>query len=411
VPRSFERPPPMTPPRRLLLITGLCGVVALTGMVPSTASAAFRKLYVSVRGSDAGRCTSARPCRSFYRAYRVARLGQVVIVRGGTYGQQVLEGDGAKARSLARAPDVVFRPAPGARVTVKDLEIRVPHARFHKMRIVKWEADYDVRDPQGYAAGDLTFRGIRTHHFSLTSVRNVRVIGGSVGPNRGAPSSSGRWPQDGMNINAWPEDRRPPMNILIKGVRIHDVREPNSSAHSDCIQVTAGINVSIVRNRIWNCEHAGLMIKGDQGPIRGFRIENNYLGRTLSGFYSINLYQTSRGCRDVLMRNNTALQNIRLDSCWGGRMTGTIQPSMSSHTCSQARVKLSWNVFESGVRCGRTNRVARVRFVNRARFDLRLAYRSAAINRGNPRNFARVDIMGAKRPKGRKPDAGAHERR
>ena len=401
----------MASPRRLLLITGLCGLVALTGLLPSTASAGLRKLYVSPKGSDGRRCTSARPCRSFDRAYRVARLGQVVIVRGGAYPKQVLEGDGAKARRLARARDVIFRPAPGAKVKVQEIEIRVPHVQFHKMRIVKWEADYDVRDPRTYAAGDLTFRRVRTHHFSLTSVRHVRVIGGTVGPNSGAPSDSGRWPQDGVNINAWPEDRRPPRNIVIKGVYIHDVREPSGEAHSDCIQVTAGVNVRILRNRFRNCEHADLMIKGDQGPIRGFLIENNYLGRTLSAYYSINLYETSRGCKDVLMRNNTALQNIRLDSCSGGRMTGTIQPSMRRYTCSQAKVKVFWNVFESGVRCGRTNRVARVHFVNRARFDLRLARRSAAINRGNPRNFARVDIRGHKRPMGKRPDAGAHERR
>ena len=401
----------MTPPRRLLLITGFCGVVALTGLVPQTASAALRKLHVSVRGSDAGRCTKARPCRSFDRAYRVARLGSTVIVHQGSYPQQILNGEGAKARSKARAPDVVFIRARGARVRVADLEVRVPHVQFRRMFIRKWEADYDVRDPGRYAAGDLTFRRIRTHHFSLSSVQHVRVIGGSVGPNSGAPSSNGRWPQDGVFIGAWPPDKHPPKDIVIKRVNIHDVREPDSAAHSDCIQFTAGVNVRIIRNRFRNCEHADLMIKGDQGPIDGFRIENNYFGRTLSAHYSINLYQTSRGCRNVLMRNNTALQNIRLDSCSGGTMTGTIQPSMSSHTCSSANVKLSWNVYESGVRCGRKSIVRRVRFVNRSRFDLRLAHRSAAINRGNPRNFARVDIRGHKRPKGKRPDAGAYERR
>jgi hypothetical protein len=401
----------MTPPRRLLLITALSGVVALTGMVPSTASAALRKLFVSVGGSDAGRCTSARPCRSFDRAYRVARLGSLVVVRGGRYPDQTLEGEGAKARLVARTRNVVFLPARGARVRVAELEVRVPHVEFRNMRVEKYKARYDVRDPRQYSAGDLVFRSIRTHHFSLNSVQHVRVIGGSVGPNSGASSGTGRWPQDGVFIGAYPIDRHPPRDILIKRLNVHDIRAPDSSAHSDCIQFTAGVNVRILQSRFRNCEHADLMIKADQGPISGFRIENNYLGRTLSAFYSINLYQTSRGCRDVRMRNNTALQNIRLDSCWGGRMTGTIQPSMTRHTCSQARVKFSWNVFESGVRCGRTNRVARVRFVNRARFDLRLAYRSAAINRGNPRNFPRVDIMGGKRPKGRKPDAGAHERR
>jgi len=408
-----RRPPvvrPLSPHPFLLalaLATALFGAAALT---PERAEGA-RKLFVSAGGSDAGRCTARKPCRTFARAYRAAQLGDTVVVRGGSYPAQLLPGEGAKAPKKALAKDVVFRPARGAKVRVAELEVRVPHVQFHRMYIRKWKAAYDTRSPDRYAAGDLTFRQIRTHHFSLRSVHHARIIGGEVGPNSGAPSDSGRWPQDGGFIGAWPVDVHPPKDILIKGVNIHDVREPNEEAHSDCIQFTAGVNIRILGNRFRNCEHADLMIKGDQGPIRNFRIENNYLGRTLSAHYSINLYETDRGCEKVLMRNNTALQNIRLDACSGGTMTGTIQPSMSEHTCSSAEVRLSWNVYESGVRCESTSIVRSVRFRDRGRFDLRLARRSAAIGRGNPNNFAPVDIKGTRRPKGKRPDAGAHERR
>jgi hypothetical protein len=391
----------------LALVTALFGAAAFT---PAPAEGA-RKVFVSPGGSDGGRCTVRKPCRSFDRAYRAARLGDTVVVRGGSYPAQLLAGETAKARSRAFARDVVFRPARGARVRVADLEVRAPHVQFHRMYIRKWQAMYDTRSPDRYAAGDLTFRRIRTHHFSLRSVHHVRIIGGSVGPNSGAPSNSGRWPQDGGFIGAWPVDVHPPRDILIRGVAIRNIREPNEDAHSDCIQFTAGVDVRIIGNRFRSCEHADLMIKGDQGPIRNFLIQNNFFGRTLSAHYSINLYETDRGCRNVLMRNNTALQNIRLDACSGATMTGTIQPSMSANTCSNAEAKLSWNVYESGVRCESTSIVRAVRFIDRGRFDLRLARRSAAIGRGNPRNFAPTDIRGTRRPKGKRPDAGAHERR
>jgi hypothetical protein len=253
------------------------------------------------------------------------------------------------------------------------------------------------------------FKNIKTHHFSFNAVQNVSIIGGEVGPNRNP--ETGDWPQDGIFIGAYPPDKHPPTNVLIDGVYVHDIREPNADAHSDCIQFTAGVNVVIRNSRFRNCEHADMMIKGDQGPIENFLIENNYLDRTLSAYYSINLYETSRGCKNVVMRNNTALQNIRLDACSGGVLTGNIQSSMSSHTCSSATVKIDWNVYESGSPCSSNDRVASIAFVDRAGFDLRLAgSNSAAVNRGNPLSFPGLDMFGTTRPLGGAPDAGAHER-
>jgi hypothetical protein len=371
--------------------------------------ASARTLFVGPRGSDSGRCSKAWACKSFARAYRVARLGDIVIVRGGRYGVQVLEGRLAKLPFRAHARDVIFRPARGARVSVAALELRVPHFEIRDMSVGKYKARYDVRSPDLYSAGDLTFRRIRTHHFSLNSVQNVRVLGGRVGPNRNR--ATGHWPDDGIFIGAYPPDEHPPRNIVLDRLYVHDITEPDSAAHSDCVQFTAGVNVTIRRSRFRRCEHADLMIKGDQGPIAGFRIENNFLGRTISAFYSINLYETSRGCRNVLIRNNSALQNIRTDSCSGGLMTGNIQPSMSSHTCSAATVRILWNLYESGSRCAASDRVGAARYANRARFDLRIRPRSAAINRGNPRNHPLRDIQGQRRPQGRATDAGADETR
>ena len=393
----------------LLLAAGL--PTTATGGLESRSSqsrADGADLFVSPSGSDGGRCTVSAPCKSLARAYEVADLGAIVQLAAGTYGDQLLDGRLAKARDRAEAPDVVFQPAQGAQVEIGRLEVNVPHVEVRNMRVAKWKARYNVEDTSRYAAGDLTFRNVRTHHFSFNAVQNVRVIGGEVGPNRNR--ATGDHPQDGIFIGAYPPDKHPPTNILLDGVYVHDVTEPDSDAHSDCIQFTAGVNVVIRNSRFRNCEHADMMIKGDQGPIDNFLIENNFLDHTLSAHFSINIYETDRGCRNVLMRNNTALQNIRTDACPGMTLTGNIQPSMSKHSCSSANGKLSWNVYESGVKCGANDKVAAVSYVDRKSFDLRLTRGSAAIGRGNPDSAPNADIEGHLRPLRGRPDAGAHQR-
>jgi chitodextrinase len=386
-------------------VSGRAILNASTSTCPTSTGA---DVYLSPTGSDGNACTASAPCKSFDRAYRAAQLGDVVELAGGTYPNQVMEAKNAKSPGTALADLVVFRPAAGAAVKTGNLDIRVPHVEFRDMEIAKFKARYYVLDPDLYASGDLTFRNIKTHHFSLNSVQHVRVVNVDVGPNRNP--ENGDWPQDGIFVGTYPQDARDVTDILFDNVYVHDVTEPTSDAHSDCVQFTAGIDVIIRNSRFEDCEHADLMIKADQGPIDGFLIENNFFDRTLSAHFSINLYETSRGCRDVLIRNNTALQNIRSDACSGGTMTGNIQPSMAPHACSAANVELSWNVYESGVECGPNDLVAPVAFVNRANFDLRLASGSAAIDRGNPSSYPAKDIDGQARPKGGAPDAGAHER-
>jgi hypothetical protein len=373
------------------------------------ASTAAAAVFVSPSGSDTRDCRSpTTACKSFNRAYQVAQLGQVVEVAGGVYPGQLLSG-GAKSPQLATAPAVVFRPALGASVVTGPVEINVPHLRFENMRFDKWKARYDVRSPSSYAAGDLSLRNVDTRHFSLNAVQNVTVADSDVGPNRNP--TTGDWPQDGIYVGAYPPDKHVPTNIVFDNLNVHDIREPNADAHSDCVQFTAGVNVTVRNSRFEDCEHADLMIKGDQGPIDGFLVENNFLDKTLAAYYSINLYETSRGCRNVVMRHNTALQNVRADACSGGSLTGTIQPSMSSSTCSKATVKLNWNVYESGGKCGSNDRVADVKFVDQAAFDLHLAPGSPGIDQGNPNAYPSDDIDSEARTTANAPDIGADELR
>lgn len=75
--------------------------------------------YVSPKGSDSNACTEARPCRSFDRAARVARPGQVVEVADGTYGDVSLRGGSKGGQGR-----IVFQAAPGATPSAGDLDVR-----------------------------------------------------------------------------------------------------------------------------------------------------------------------------------------------------------------------------------------------------------------------------------------------
>ena len=72
--------------------------------------------FVSTSGSDSGTCTQAAPCASFDRAYRVAGPGEVVQVAAGTYAHQRFVAVAGKT-----SPNIVFRPAAGARVILGGL--------------------------------------------------------------------------------------------------------------------------------------------------------------------------------------------------------------------------------------------------------------------------------------------------
>jgi hypothetical protein len=96
--------------RGLLLVSSVAMLAVCT-----TGTAGTRVVYVSPRGSDAHRCTRASPCKSFDRAYRVATPGQTIELAGGTYPPQLIKVDPTKVHATK---NVVFRPAPGARVMI-----------------------------------------------------------------------------------------------------------------------------------------------------------------------------------------------------------------------------------------------------------------------------------------------------
>jgi hypothetical protein len=397
----------------LALSGSLAAIAAAATLIAAAAAPATTRtgparadLYVSAGGSDEGRCTRASPCRSFDRAYRVARPGQIVEVAAGTYPGQTIRPDGSK-----RSPrEVVFRPARGAAVIVTgEVFVDGKHVEFRRMTFAEgWQARR--------GASDVAFRGIRSGHLFIVSASNVRVIGGQIGPKPQAR-------YDSMISSA--TGAPPPTNILIDGVYFHDWIDADrgQANHIECLQIGSGVNVVIRRSRFRRCGTHDVFIRSwgslnqTTHPLRNFTIENNLFDKTIDGYYSIQVAEGADAdtpCENFLIRNNSALQDFHVSCPTGGprgvRVYANILPSMSRRACNIAGSRWDYNVYAAGRRCGAHDRVAPSGFVNAGAFNLRLKRRAAPIDRGNPHSFPRTDFEGHRRPKGRAPDAGADER-
>ena len=168
-------------------------------------------------------CTASAPCASFDRAYAVALPGQVVEVAGGRYAVQTVLADPAKAVGA----DVVFQPAAGASVSVAYAYIQASHLEFRDMRM-----PYEVEgtSPRERAVG-VTLRNITSvgTQVEIQTAADVQVIGGEIS---GVSDGS-----DGMKIQPQFGVGSEPRDVLIDGLYIHDLARPDSTAHTDCLQV------------------------------------------------------------------------------------------------------------------------------------------------------------------------------
>jgi hypothetical protein len=358
------------------------------------AEARPRQHYVSPSGSDAAPCTEAAPCASLDRAYRRARPGHVVVMAAGTYPAQTIE-----PKPLKRAgPNVVIRPAPGARVVIDGaLVVRASRLELRGLTATRWES---------VSADHQIFRDMDVGVLYIKGSTHVSVIGGDVGP----------YENDDSQIKS--HEGRVPANLLFDGVYFHDAIKENPKAHTECLQFGSGIGVVIRRSRFERCANHDIFIRswgtanGTAHPLRDFTIENNFFGKTTSGYYSLRLAaQEGWPCERFLIRNNSALQNMYSDcEARDVRFLANIQPSQSRRNCERSDGGVwDWNVYGDGQRCGAHDIVRRTRFRNPDDLDLHLTENAAAVGRGARGSVPAEDIDGQARPLG-EPDAGADER-
>ena len=257
---------------------------------------------MSPTGIDSAPCTREAPCQTFARAYRAAGPGDVVELAAGTYTADVqsIPFDPTKRRG----DPIIFRPADGAAVTIAG-QVRVAATRIFFR---------DMRFASGWVAtGDrITFKNIDSAGMFILSGTNISVLGGQVYPGPGYQGE-----QDADPLLASGTRGNPPTNILIDGVRFHGwLRPPGSNYHTECFQAGAGVNVVIRNSRFYDCATHDLFIQSwgtlnnANNRIDNWVLENNYLGATRDGYFSVQLLnrddQTQPGARFVI-RNNSWL--------------------------------------------------------------------------------------------------------
>jgi hypothetical protein len=339
--------------RGALVAVLAAGVLAAAGLGrPASASTTLEpaaSLYVSPFGSYTSGCTKTAPCRTFDRAYALAKAGQVVEMAGGTYGSQTIPFDATKTSTA----DVVFRPAAGATVVVAGLvNVDGKHVELRGLRATGgWYARK--------GAQDVTFRDVSAALMGIQSASQVSVLGGEVGP--WLANSDG----DPKIAKASATTTLVPTDILIDGVRFHDiVRPPGSGYHVECLQVGAAVNLTIRNSRFERCATHGLLVASwYRGyPLRNVLVENNVFGATMDGYHAlkVNVVTSAEPCQSCTIRGNTSAQAIavnvdRTGSTISVRGNSTTSADLSPPGwCDHGRYGVFWdgNTFASRPTCG-----------------------------------------------------------
>ena len=211
-------------------------------------------------------------------------------------------------------------------------------------------------------------------------------------------------------------------NVLIDGVTFHDWTRSNDSVHTECLQVAAGNGITIRNSRFRNCHVFDLTFTmfNTTEPPTNITIENNFFDKSgAGGFYAVWFQSDAPSWTNVLVRNNSTLQDIAIDpaspSLTNVRFVNNVG-ELVQEACNP-RITYRYNVW-AGAKCDPTDQQVPpvdlvnpnpLGFLDPIGFDLHLLPDSPAINAGDPANHASTDIDGQARPLGGAPDAGADE--
>ena len=270
------------------------------------------RLFVSPRGSESSRCTSAAPCASFSRAFELAAPGQAIEVADGYYDCRQING--------TKADTVVFVAAKGATPTTTcELRVNAQHLAFNGVDLAgirvggssRWitlrNVDVTCEDRAPFRLyGSKCSAGL----FIAGPASDFAMYGGSVGPTwdsdvDGSPGNS----QIGIPYGGGPAESK---NLLFDGVRFHDNRIA-PGAHSECLMVGGG-NGLIFRNmRFDNCNIFGIyftwwnFVSPSYPVATNILIENSWFEEPLagSGYYAVRFGDYMGAFRDITVRYNS----------------------------------------------------------------------------------------------------------
>lgn len=432
--------------RRGLVAAGAVAVVVVAAaifVVVAGGAAQPRKpsVFVAPGGSDAASCRKrTTPCASLDRAYRAARPGEIVEVKGGTYPDQEIRADASKRSSR----HVVFRPAKRAKVTLGELTLGSgeggdgpKHLTIRRMATA-YAAPTEQRPVTALpGTRDVDLEQLDAGNFTLWGVRDVRVLGGDWGPCHVGPDSA----CGNAKIDAGPAGY-PTSDVLVEGARFHDYRFGprcwETDCHFECMYINGSRNVTIRGSKFRDCALFDIFatVSGPDAAQVGHErltIENNWFDtpwdesgpgtsqrRRASAVVLAWCGNAARGYRGVRIRHNSFQRNtgVTVDegvacNSFDVSLTGNL---MGWDGCDR-RWRYAYNVYSTGLRrgrCGPTDRIAGNAFPYRSAasgdgfdFHLRKDWRPA--NKTVAEGCARKDVDRQRRP-ARRCDAGADER-
>jgi hypothetical protein len=381
---------------------------------PSTGAA---DLFLATSGSDSAACSASTPCKTLNRAYQVAAPGDVVQLAAGSYGDQAIQ----RNTALTSSEDVVFRPASGAGVTLGTVTLYGSHVTLQGMKATDLNAR--VSDPYKFPVSDITFREMDARNFMVLSASNVNVIGGDYGP---ASDCGGPYGGSNNSIRRFAETGAPnPQNILVEGVRIHDITSENlTNCHIEGLAIFAGEGVTVRNSKFWGNSVYDVFLQSNSGPVSKLLIENNWFASTVgqggagSGASTLAFSGGSSDFANSTIRHNSLNGYVSFDdnginpAYVNFKVVGNIgQPSYGS--CSLRGPIYRYNLWK-GMACGTgdinlSGAYPFVNTVNGAGMDYHLTGGAARDLVPLAESNLAIDIDGDARPQGAGLDAGADE--
>jgi hypothetical protein len=355
----------------------------------------------------------ARAC-SWNQAYQAAQSGDVVLVRGGSYGDVTI---GPNRTSIA-APGVTFRTATGESVTIRDLENGINGGRGGGNNI-KFVGPVTARTFRSDGTSNILVDGWRVdcggcegvQIFHLEDAQSTTIRNSNIGNNQN-------------NSLIWISGS----NIAFDHNVIHDAGlVDGAGAHTECMYVWRVTNLTLRRNHFYHCSVMDVFITGGDVSSGGL-VENNVFekpwentGRISNSAYAFHFRNGGSPSPDPSgwdFRYNTFLGGLSISTDenpvgpGGMRVTGNL--FLSGSPCGHSNTTYSYNAYPSNG-CG-SNSIVRSVATYMAGFvgpgdpgNYALRADSVLRNKGDPKVFPTVDLSGKARPAGGAPDIGAQE--
>jgi hypothetical protein len=394
-------------------VTGSTSACSTTPPPPPPPSGSAANLWVDpnggtcVRQASAGAYADAQAC-SWSQAYQAAQTGDLILVRGGSYGNVKL----GPNKSSISAPGVTFRTATGEQVTMGEFENGA------------WQTN-------GGGANNLTLIGpVSSRTFQADYISNLTVDGWTV--DCGGCVGIQTFHLDSDNVTVRNSEIRnntdAPLiwisgnNLSFENNRIHDAAlNPSSGAHTECMYAWDVTNLTLKRNHFYRCAVMDVFITGSSVANGGY-IENNIFEKPSPGsnaFHFRNGGDPSPDPSNWDFRYNTFLGPLSISTSenpvgsGGMRIIGNAFLS-TAPSCNQANTTWSHNAFVSGA-CGTgaiTNTLTTYLngFTNTTTpGTYTLTTTSVLIDKGSPTNYPALDLLGTTRYTGAAPDIGADE--